>query len=103
MAARSNACSELTRFCLEARPGYPTSMFYELIDVSTGNLIGTYDSENEALSIVRRGVHLNGVGFVDTLALGYEDNDGEGAELASGADLLARALNTDQGQLSRPA
>ena len=78
-------------------------MFYELIDVESGNLVGTYDSEDEALSIVRRGVHLNGSGFVDTLALGYEDDDGEGAQIAAGADLLARALKTDQGRLSRPA
>ena len=78
-------------------------MFYELIDVESGNLIGTYDSEDEALSIVRRGVHLNGSGFVDTLALGFEDDDGEGAQIAAGADLLARALKTDQGPLSRPA
>lgn len=78
-------------------------MFYELIDVESGNLIGTYDSEDEALSIVRRAVQLNGSGFVDTLALGYEDDDGEGAQIAAGAELLARALKSDQGYLSRPA
>ena len=78
-------------------------MFYELIDVKSGNLIGTYDSEDEALSIVRRGVQLNGSGFVDTLALGYEDNDAEGAQLAAGAELLARALGRDQGRPPRPA
>ena len=78
-------------------------MFYELIDVESCNLIGTYDSEDEALSIVRRGVQLNGSGFANTLALGYEDDDGEGAQLAAGADLFARALGRDQDQLSRPA
>jgi hypothetical protein len=78
-------------------------MFYELIDVTSGNLIGTYDSEEKALSIVRRGVCLNGASFVDTLALGYEDDDGEGAQLAAGADLLDRALNAGHGRLSRPA
>ena len=68
------------------------SVFYELIDVGSSNLIGTYDSENEALSIIRRGVQLNGTGFVDTLALGYEGDDDEGHELAAGVELLARAL-----------
>ena len=77
-------------------------MLYELIDVKNGNLVGTYDSEDEALAIVRRGAHLNGSGFVDKLALGYEDDDGEGAQLAAGADLLARVLGRDQDRTFRP-
>jgi len=67
-------------------------MFYELLDVETGNLIGTYDDEDEALAIVRRAARLNSSGYVGALALGYENDDGEGAQIAAGAVLLARAL-----------
>jgi hypothetical protein len=78
-------------------------MFYGLIVVESGNLVGTYGAEAEALAVVRRGAHLNGAAFVNTLALGYGDEDGEGAQLAAGPDLLARALDRDQEKLSRPA
>jgi hypothetical protein len=55
------------------------------------------------LAIVRLGVQLNGSGFVDTLALGYEDDDGEGDQIAAGVDLLARALKPDHRHVSRSA
>lgn len=78
-------------------------MFYELLDVETGNLIGTYESEAEALTIVRRAARLNGAAYVEALALGYEDDDGDGAQIAAGADLLARALAGEPDRLSRLA
>jgi len=79
------------------------AMFFELLDVETGNLIGTYETEEEALAVVRRAARLNGPSYVSALALGYEDQDGEGAQLAAGADLLDRAYASDPGKVSRPA
>lgn len=78
-------------------------MFFELLDVETGNLIGTYASENEALAVVRHAVRLNGPAYVEALALGYEDEDGVGAQLAAGPDLLSRALAMGPDRLSQPA
>ena len=78
-------------------------MFFELLNVETGNLIGTYESEADALAVVRRAAHFNGAASVDALALGYEDDDGEGAQLAAGPELLARALASYPDRLSRPA
>ena len=79
------------------------AMFFELLDVETGNLIATYETEEEALAVVRRAARLNGPSYVDALALGYEDDDGEGAQLAAGSDLLARAYASDPDRLTRPA
>ncbi len=78
-------------------------MFFELLDVETGNLIGTYETEEEGLAVVRRAARLSGPSYVSALALGYEDDDGEGAQLAGGSDLLARASASDPDRLSQPA
>ena len=71
-------------------------MFYELIDVDSGNLIGTYDSEAEALAIVRRAVRENGTAYADSLALGRSDEEGEGELIAEGAELLERSARADR-------
>lgn len=79
------------------------AMFYELLDIETGNLIGTYASEADALAVVRHAARINGPAYVGALALGYEDDDGEGAQVAAGTDLLSRAIQADPERLSRPA
>ena len=40
-----------------------TTMFYELWDVRSGNIINTYDTEAEALDVVRQLVALNGLDY----------------------------------------
>lgn len=77
--------------------------YYELLDTETGNLIGSYASEEEALAVVHNAVHINGPVYVQTLALGYEDDDGEGAQLAAGPEPLSRAMLADPDRLSLPA
>lgn len=71
-------------------------MFYELIDVESGNLIGTYASEAEALDVIRRAVFENGTAYVESLALGRSDEDGEGALIAEGTELLERSAHADR-------
>jgi hypothetical protein len=78
-------------------------MFYELLDVETGNLIGTYETEQGALAVIPRAYQLNGAGYVNTLALGFEHDEGEGEQLAAGPDLLARALADDSRDAARSA
>jgi hypothetical protein len=67
-------------------------MIYELMDVESANLIGTYDSESAALAVVRAAIQAHGRACVASLALGCEDDDGNGALIAEGTDLAARAL-----------
>lgn len=75
-------------------------MFYELMDVESGNLLGTYDTEIEALAAVRQAVQANGTAYVGALALGCSDDDGGGALIAEGTDLLARAVAVRAGNVS---
>ena len=74
-------------------------MHYELWDLETRNLVGAYDTEDEALQDVRRAL---AAGWpVEHLALGkeFDDDDiGDDAELGptwSGAELAARAARQD--------
>lgn len=76
--------------------------FYELLDTEPGNLIGTYASEAEALAVVRHAARIDGPAYVGALALGYEEDDGGGGQLAAGAELLPRAMLADPERLSRP-
>ncbi len=71
-------------------------MFYELIDIDSGNFIGTYDSEAEALAVVQRAVRENGTTYVNSLALGRSDDDGEGELIAEGPELLERSARAER-------
>ena len=65
--------------------------FYEVWDMRSGNLLGSYAAEWEALAQVR---DLDvAAARVDTLALvwGDEDDEEQGGTLAEGAVLIARA------------
>jgi hypothetical protein len=53
-------------------------MIYELIDVESANLIGTYESEAEALAVVRAALRADGPASIEPLALGYTDDKVEG-------------------------
>ena len=70
-------------------------MIYELMDVESANLVGAYETEAEALAIVRAALREHGPAYVEALALGYTDDQGEGEMIAEGAELAARALSAD--------
>lgn len=69
------------------------SDLYELWDLETANLIGTYESEHAALEDVANAVLIHGRQAVETLLLGREDADGESHLIAEGAALVDRALS----------
>jgi hypothetical protein len=74
-------------------------MHWELWDTETGNLIGDYDSEAEALAVVRDALRRHGASVAETLALGVEHDEECGDDAAlppvvGGAALAARALGT---------
>jgi hypothetical protein len=64
---------------------------YELWDGETGNLVGAYASEQDALAAVSDAVHRYGPAAATTLALAVEDERGEGGLMVSGASLIERA------------
>ena len=66
-------------------------MIYDLWDTSSGNIINTYETEAQALAMVRDLVEVNGVAFADVLSLGFEGEDGSVGIVAEGRDLEARA------------
>ena len=65
-------------------------MFYELWDLESGNIVGDFDSEADALQVVRELLEVNDPDFVDALSLGRND-DGAFAVVAEGAALAERA------------
>ncbi len=72
--------------------------YFELWDVDAGNLIGTYESEERALVVVRQALSANGADYAGALALGWEDDDGRSAVIAKGAQLAARAEHAATGE-----
>jgi hypothetical protein len=80
-------------------------MHWELWDTESGNMVGDYDSEAEALAVVREAVRRHGPGVVATLALGAEHDD-EGGDDATlppvihGTQLITRVADSQPGQAS---
>ena len=66
-------------------------MFYELWDVRSGNIINTYDTEDEALQVVRTLLSLNGAEYGAALSLSFEDDDENTTLVAKGLALTQRA------------
>lgn len=62
----------------------------DLWDVETGNYLGRYVTEEEALAVVRTLVREYGPAYADELNLGAEHDDGRWEAPISGAALLAR-------------
>jgi hypothetical protein len=67
-------------------------MAFELWETSTGNLIGSYAAEQEALELIRGAIEAHGDAYVHSIALGYAGTDGRSRILAQGKGLVERAL-----------
>jgi hypothetical protein len=66
---------------------------YELVELTTGNVVGVFDTEDAALNEVAEAIRLRGDEAVSTLALGYDDYpNSSGYSIATGADLARRAV-----------
>ena len=72
-------------------------MTYDLWDVESGNIVNTFETERDALMVVRTLLELNGPGYARALSLGYEDEAGSMRIVAEGVDLAARASRQDIG------
>ena len=49
------------------------AMIYTLMDTDTGNLIGTYATEQEALTLMQSAIGIYGTAYADAMVLGRED------------------------------
>lgn len=63
-----------------------------LWDTDTGNMVGAFDTEAEALSVVQHALRTDGAADVESLALVHETEQGEMTVLAEGTGLAQRAL-----------
>jgi hypothetical protein len=75
---------------------------YEIWNLETGNLVGAYDTPNEALVDIRQTLDRDGEGSIEHLALAREDATGETKRLAEGHDLAEWAKRAhEQGETKR--
>lgn len=64
---------------------------FELWNAQSGNLLGSFATEELALAAVREAVQRNGESYGEILVLGREDSRGHSKTIASGRQLLERA------------
>jgi hypothetical protein len=65
---------------------------YELWEMRSGNLMGSFPIQEEALTTLAGAVKRYGPSYADTITLTWESGD-ESKDLASGPDLAAWAMN----------
>jgi len=75
-------------------------MFYALWDLESGNALGDFDTEAEALAVVRDLLDANEPDYAEALSLGRTDDDGTFVLIADGDALAARA-HSDEGRSRR--
>jgi len=80
-------------------------MHWELWETESGSMVGDYDSEADALAVVREAVRRHGPQVVSTLALGAEHdeeggNDADLPPVIQGAELITRVADSPAGQTS---
>jgi hypothetical protein len=72
------------------------SRWFELWDADNASLVGTFDTQAEALHVVRRSLASFGPGSVVSLVLTEEDeSDADPRVIAAGAELAALAQEQD--------
>jgi hypothetical protein len=70
---------------------------FELWEMSTGNLMGAYESEARALAVMTSAIRSYGPSYADTIALIHEDARGGARVLAEGAALAERVQRASEG------
>jgi len=67
--------------------------YYELMDLDSANVVGFYDTKDEALATVRDAYDRYGLPGVEGLALSEKSDGNEGVLLGEGAELLHLATD----------
>jgi hypothetical protein len=68
---------------------------FEIWETRSGNLAGSFETRDEALSVVRAAAEKHGRGYVDTFSL-LAFEDGRHRKIAEGADLASLAFAVTQ-------
>lgn len=76
-------------------------MTYDLWDSESGNIIGTFVTRDQALSVVREALACHGVAYAETLLLGQEDSRGRAKAIARGKELIQLARASDPAESPR--
>jgi hypothetical protein len=66
-------------------------MAFEVWEMQTGNLVASFSHERDALALIRDAVKAHGEGYVESLALVREDEDGNSTTVATSYELIQRA------------
>ena len=66
---------------------------YEIWDTETGNLIGEFSTEEEALELVRNAIEDWGFDAASSLVMGFGEDNSVASQVIEGPALLARALS----------
>jgi hypothetical protein len=70
---------------------------YSLWETNSANILGTFDSESEALALVRDVAGSMGADYIDSFSLTRTGDDGSVTGVAAGPDLLKLALRNRAG------
>lgn len=65
--------------------------YLQLVDTETSNVIGRYDSEQDALRLIQELLEAHGEAFVCKLQLGARDASGQVLPVVDGEELVRRA------------
>lgn len=65
--------------------------YYELMDLDSANVVGFYDTRDDALATIRNAYERYGLAGIEDLALSENSDEGEGVLLGEGAELLGLA------------
>ena len=68
-------------------------MTFQLWEIDSANLVGSYETEEAALAVVRTAIEKHGREAVDTIMLLREGARGRLTTIAEGAALVERALS----------
>lgn len=63
-------------------------MFFEIWDTASGNIVGTWDTEEETLAVLRRSLEEHGSAYIEALYLGQGNARGGGKAIAEGKALV---------------
>jgi hypothetical protein len=69
---------------------------FELWNVESGNLLGSFATEETALVAVREAIQRNGESYAEALALGREGSRGQSMVVASGRQLVDRVTQWER-------
>ena len=76
---------------------------YELWETLSGNLMGSYATEPDALAVVAKAVRAHGADYLDTIVLVEVNRRGDSTPLAQGDELFRRAEAASPGRRAASA